>query len=89
MSKLDTLQAALGSVLGERVKTLVRGHGDRDLTAVANEFFYSRAKCGFERRLKGIELAHARAIVFSRRIFACSCSTPYSNASAVGGQPGT
>ena len=32
---------------------------------------------------------HALAIVFSRRILACSCRMPYSSASAVGGQPGT
>ena len=31
----------------------------------------------------------ALAIVFSRRILACSCRMPYSSASAVGGQPGT
>ena len=32
---------------------------------------------------------HQRSIVPSRRIFRCSCRIPYSNASAVGGQPGT
>ena len=36
----------------------------------------------------GIGRRH-RSIVPARRIFRCSCMMPYSNASAVGGQPGT
>ena len=32
---------------------------------------------------------HQRVTVPERRIFRCNCMIPYSNASAVGGQPGT
>src|SRR5690606_13932000 len=36
-----------------------------------------------------VEFTHYRAIVLVRRIFFCSCRSPYSSTSADGGQPGT
>ena len=38
---------------------------------------------------RGMKNQAHRSIVPTRRIFRCSCITPYSRASAVGGQPGT
>ena len=38
MSKLDALQAALESVLGERLKTLVRDRGEISVTVVAADY---------------------------------------------------
>ena len=42
-----------------------------------------------ERVERLIHVSRQRSIVEVRRIFFCSSSTPYSSASAVGGQPGT
>ncbi len=39
MTKLDTLQEAIGSQLGERVKKLVRAHGELTLTVSAADYF--------------------------------------------------
>ena len=58
--------------------------GDR----IAGHRGAERASDRFAERVE--RLIHGqRSIVAVRRIFFCSSSTPYSSASAVGGQPGT
>jgi hypothetical protein len=70
--------AATVMVISPRART-------RTLMLVAQHRF--SAACRLSSRCVMVQAL--RAIVFSRRILACSCRMPYSSASAVGGQPGT
>ena len=105
MSKLDTLQESLTAQLGARVKKLDRALGELTLTVAAADYLEAALilrdhpalkfeqlvdLCGVDySSYRDVEWDGLRFCVVSRRILACSCSTPYSNASAVGGQPGT
>ena len=92
MAKLDDLQEAITARLGPRVKKLDRALGELTLTVAATDYLEAARLLRDDPALKfeqlmdlcGVDYSSyrdapwegPRFCVVSRRIFACSCSTP-------------